>query len=461
MPMSSRLFGTILLASLYSASVAYVQQPSASSSVQPSAALPQIPSPSGPFGIGRIGLHWIDASRPDDYDPKRQRELMVYFWYPTAKSAGAKGQYLPGAAQMDALPEIHTFMSHEFGNLWAPIVSGEISSHAIDHAPIASTGTPFPVVTFSHGLGSTGFQYTVLIEHLVSHGYVVASIEHTYSAKAIWFPDGRVITQHNDSPPAGLSQTERLTWMMKQTSVGINEGAADVRFVIDRMTQLNYAKQQFALAGGIDLKRLAAMGHSAGAEFAARACQQDSRIQACVDLDGGMVPVAALPLYDDNRKIRQPLLFLEAYHPDNRMGGAPNPIAEYKKIKEEQLQGLRLGSYDVVLHSPEIAHPSFSDVPLLFHGQDGFSRNPNSAAQPRSHHAVHPCVPRQDTSRRKAAAVRWPYRSFSGGYRHAVWPLIPAAVGIIPNHSFGVMSEWPAIRSYRLLDVVNPKNCRL
>ena len=277
---------------------------------------------------------------------------------------------------MDAMPEIHTLMSRDFGSAWAGIVSGEISSHAIDRAPIARNDSPFPVVTFSHGLGSTGFQYTVLIEDLVSHGYVVASIEHTYTANAVWFPDGRVVTLHNDSAPAGLSQSDRLTWMMKRVSTGINEGAADIRFVIDRLTQLNQDKRQFALAGAIDLKRLAAMGHSAGAEAAARACQQDPRIRACVDLDGAMVPVAPLPLYDDDRTMRQPLLFLEAYHPDNRVGGTPDQMADYKKIEQQQFRELRPGSYQVVLHSPEIAHPSFSDVPLLFHGQDGFPETP-------------------------------------------------------------------------------------
>lgn len=378
MPMSSRLLVIVgaLLAYMHSAPVAYLQQPSAASGVQTSSAMPEIPSPSGPFGVGRIGCHWTDASRPDDYEPKRHRELMIYFWYPTSRTAGAKGQYLPGAAQMDVLPEIRKLMSHAFGNLWTPIVSGEISSHAVDHAPIASSRTPYPVVIFSHGLGSSGFEYTVLIEQLVSHGYVVASIEHTYTAKAIWFPDGRILTQKDDSPPAGLSQSERLKWMMRLISVGINKGAADVRFVIDRMTQLNHDNQQFALAGTIDLKRLAAMGHSAGAEFAARACQQDSRIQACVDLDGGMVPVAALPIYDDNPTMRQPLLFLEAYHPENGTGTTPDPISEYQKVKEQQFQRLRPGSYDVTLHSPDIAHPSFSDMPLLFHGQDGFSETP-------------------------------------------------------------------------------------
>jgi len=375
MPMSSRFLGSVVLACLYSAPAVYIHQPSGSSSIETSADTPEIPSPAGPFGIGRIGCHWTDASRADEYEPKRHRELMVYFWYPTSKSAAAKGQYLPGAAQMDALPEIHKLMSQEYGNLWIPIVSGEISSHAVDHAPIASSRTPFPVVTFSPGLGGAGFSYTVLIESLVSHGYVVASIDHPYTA-TIRFPDGRVVTQHDASPPAGLSQSERLNWMMKQISVGISEGATDVRFVIDRMTQLNDDKAQFALAGRIDLKRLAAMGHSAGAEFAARACQQDSRIQACVDLDGGMVPVAALPIYDDDRTMRQPLLYLEAYHPDNKMGGTPDQIAEYHKVKERQLQQLRPGSYAVVLHSPEIDHSSFGDMPLLFHGQDGFPETP-------------------------------------------------------------------------------------
>ncbi len=83
-----------MLACVFSASVLCVQQPSASSSVKTSAAVPKIPYPSGPLGIGRIGFHWIDASRPDNYDPKRKRELMVYFWYPTAKSNHAQGSTL-------------------------------------------------------------------------------------------------------------------------------------------------------------------------------------------------------------------------------------------------------------------------------------------------------------------------------------------------------------------------------
>lgn len=366
----------ILLALVCSASFVCVQQPDSSSGVRKTAEVPQIPPPSGPFGIGRMGFDWTDPSRSDDYDSNRQRELMVYFWYPTTKSPEAKGPYLPGAAQMDAKPNFQKLMRGEFGDAWKAIVSGEVSSHAVEHAPIANSRRPFPIVIFSHGIGGTGFEYTVLIEDLVSHGYVVASIEHTYTAGSVWFPDGRIIAQRSDSPPAGLSQPELMQWMMKSVSKGISEGAADVRFVIGRLAQINDDKQQLGLAGAIDLTRIAAMGHSGGAEFAARACQQDSRIKACVDLDGAMVPVAALPLYNDDRTMRQPLLFLEAYHPANQMGGPPDQMANYEKIKQQQLEELRPGSYDVVLHAPGIAHPSFSDVPLLFHGQDGYPEPP-------------------------------------------------------------------------------------
>ena len=65
---------------------------------QPADALPKLPVPSGPFGIGRVGYDWADPSRPDQYssDPKAHRKLMVYFWYPTSeKSADVKGPYLP------------------------------------------------------------------------------------------------------------------------------------------------------------------------------------------------------------------------------------------------------------------------------------------------------------------------------------------------------------------------------
>jgi hypothetical protein len=63
-----------------------------------------LPVPAGPFGVGRIGYEWIDASRADIHsDPLKHRDLMVYLWYPSLKGkAGEMGEYLPGAKLMDA-----------------------------------------------------------------------------------------------------------------------------------------------------------------------------------------------------------------------------------------------------------------------------------------------------------------------------------------------------------------------
>src|SRR5579872_1654938 len=50
----------------------------------------------------------------------------------------------------------------------------------------------YPLILFSHGLGGTynGMTYTNLCKNIASHGYVVASVSHTYACKPIQFPDG-------------------------------------------------------------------------------------------------------------------------------------------------------------------------------------------------------------------------------------------------------------------------------
>jgi pimeloyl-ACP methyl ester carboxylesterase len=335
--------------------------PSITNSPAAPTSIPKLPIPSGHYGIGRVGFDWTDQNRKDLLDPQHPRELMVYLWYPTDRPAAhSKGVYLPGAKAMDAKPEVQRRMRDDFGDKWPLIVSGDIYSHAVEKAPVTKTPAKLPLVVFSHGLGGTSFGYTWLIENLVSHGYVVAAIEHTGTAVTVWFPDGRLVP-FRQGP-------------MDKISAGIAEGAEDVRFVLDRITELDKTgADQFPLKGRIDLSQFAAMGHSAGAEFAARACQLDDRLKSCVDLDGAMVPFAALPIYPDHTTMQQPLLFLEAYHAPTQMGGSPDQLKEFFRIKENQLSTCcPAGTYDVIIKAPGIAHPSFSDMPVLLAGEDGY-----------------------------------------------------------------------------------------
>jgi dienelactone hydrolase len=212
-----------------------------------------------------------------------------------------------------------------------------------------------------------------LIEDLVSRGYVVAAIEHTQVSIAVRFPDGRIVPFRDEKMPAGLSRAESLQLMMESASATIAEGAADIRFVKERLAELNASgSQEFLLAGRLDVNRVAAMGHSAGGAFAARACQLDSGLKACVDLDGGMVPVTALPVFPDGATMKQPLLLLEAHHKESQMVGTKEEIQKYFRKKEQQLQSCAPGSYNVILKSQRIAHPSFSDIPLFFAGTQGY-----------------------------------------------------------------------------------------
>jgi predicted esterase len=334
----------------------------------------KLPDPSGPLGIGRVAYEWIDTSRPDGYasDPHAHRALMVFLWYPTARgAAGKREEYLPGARRMNADPDVRQRMKEEFGALWPLIISGEIRSHAIENAPASKTPRQFPVVLLSHGLGGTGLEYASLIEELVSHGYVVAAIEHTYTTAAVVFPDGKVVPAHHDTEPAGLTPAQRWQRMMELAGLQIRQGADDVLFVMNKLTELNKSSNPgFLLGGRLDLSRIAAVGHSAGGGYATGACQLDARFHACVSLDGEMPPVMAFPEFPDSKGFQQPVLLLEVDHTGERMPFSSAQYADFRKKVEAQLNLCPKGSYDVLLKAPGLFHGSFSDYPLFAAGGD-------------------------------------------------------------------------------------------
>ena len=66
-----------------------------------------------------------------------------------------------------------------------------VTTNSCLNSPVASGA--HPVVVFTPGYTATFTDYTFIFEDLASRGYVVASVDHTYEATALEFPDGRLV----------------------------------------------------------------------------------------------------------------------------------------------------------------------------------------------------------------------------------------------------------------------------
>src|SRR5258705_9727957 len=62
-----------------------------------------LPTPTGPFAVGRVIYDWTDGATLDTLAPApgTKRELLVWIWYPSApgNSASMVADYVPGQMQ--------------------------------------------------------------------------------------------------------------------------------------------------------------------------------------------------------------------------------------------------------------------------------------------------------------------------------------------------------------------------
>jgi len=348
--------------------------------------VPTLPRPSGSFAVGRIGFDWTDRSRREvlSKDADAKRELMVYVWYPTETGGkiGKPAPYLPGAAAINKLSD-HA-LSGADGKLWPAILSGKLASHAMEGATPARTPARFPVLMFSHGLGSPVFHYTAFIEELVSHGYVVASIQHTYEVNVVAFPDGRTVALSPTSwsiygpQPPEVSEEEASKKATAWEKERDNVWAADISFALDQLTMLDRDRGS-VFFGKLDLAHVGAVGHSIGGRAVGRACQLDRRIKACVNEDGAPDEGAVLN-YPGADPPNQPFLLEEIFvapPTDKELADAHESrqhfnqsVVQHDSAIDKQLRQCRDGGYRVTIKAPDSDHNSFTDVPLMESADD-------------------------------------------------------------------------------------------
>jgi predicted dienelactone hydrolase len=215
-------------------------------------------------------------------------------------------------------------------------------THGTVGAPVDRDRGGRPVVLYSPGFGGTRDSGTILVEQLVSRGYIVVTIDHTHDATAVEFPDGRVETRAIPETPEAIGQAVAVR-------------VADTRFVLDTLTELNAGTNPDAeqrrlpsgLPGALRLSRVAMFGHSLGGATAGAAMLEDQRITAGVNLDGTLFgPVV-------NAGLDRPFLLVAS------QGQGRDNDESWAKFWAN-LRGWRL-----TLQLTDSGHNSFSDLQAL------------------------------------------------------------------------------------------------
>ncbi|WP_461020611.1 alpha/beta hydrolase [Streptomyces daliensis] len=248
-----------------------------------------LPRPTGPHPVGTVEWWLTDHGRADPWseDTKRPRELMVSVWYPAHPGDGegdgaARAPYMRAGAAAVFDAGAAKILKTEPGTVdWAGI-----GTHARTGAPPAATAGRMPVVLYSPGMYNERVLDTVAVTELASRGYAVVTVDHTYEAHAVEFPDGRVA-----EPSPALTG---ITSPVERSRAALDVRLADIRFVLDRLHALAGGAAPDAagkalprgLARSLDLSRTGMFGHSLGGMTTAEVMRLDGRVHAGANLDG-------------------------------------------------------------------------------------------------------------------------------------------------------------------------------
>jgi predicted dienelactone hydrolase len=304
--------------------------------------IPTLPQPTGKYRIGTVTYEWMDTARTEKFtdDPNDHRELMVQIWYPTNSNSTLRAPYVSDSRTLVPLSKLLKLPSFTLDHL------KYAHTNAIPSAPAADDKHDFPILIFSHGRGGYRQHNTWQIEELVSQGYIVVAIDHTYAASGVAFSDGRIV-------PIDARMLDRPF-----INSIIPYLAQDASFVLDQLTMVNRLDPKNILTGKLDLQNIGMFGLSLGGETTAEACHADQRIKACLIMDVWMFGDVL------NDGLQQPTMFITRDAATmQKEGWKQADIDETLKTMRAVYEMRATDGYFVQIKG--MFHQDFSDAPLL------------------------------------------------------------------------------------------------
>lgn len=306
----------------------------------------RFPRPTGAYAIGTLTYHWVDAGRQEAFttDPNARRELMVQVWYPAKGDLSSpRAPYVEDARVLTPLARLLHLPPFIFGHV------NQITTNAVPSAPVADGAEKYPVLLFSHGNGGFREHNTWEVEELVSHGYIVAAVDHTYAASGVLFPDGRLV-------PMDRHMTNRTDRTFEDSM--LPHLAQDALFTLNQLTVVNQSDPNSILTGKLDLQHAGIFGVSMGGEISALACRQEPRLQACLIMDVWMpADVVADPMKQPTMWITRDAKTMRLEH--WREADIDETLTTMRETYEHQ------PGAGYFVQVPGMFHLDFSDAPLL------------------------------------------------------------------------------------------------
>ena len=304
-----------------------------------------LPNPGGSYSVGTETFHWVDSSRMEwftDENLNDVREIIVQVWYPAFKNAeinpepyldfiDLRAKTLAGAG---AIPEF--FPGH----------LNHIYTNSFKNIPIINSDQLMPVVIFSHGITGTRHLHQALYEFLVSRGFIVLALDHSFDANLTIFPDGHLADYRSDI--TGHPDSANVRTMQMNTRV------ADISFILDQLDKIQSGEIESQIHTKIDLERIAVGGHSYGGSTATVVSQRDNRIKACFVLDSWISPIPQETIDDG---VHIPFLFMGRPTWD----GSDYP-GNYPKLDSLMAHSSN-PKYRLILKGTK--HLDYSDIPLF------------------------------------------------------------------------------------------------
>jgi hypothetical protein len=304
--------------------------------------LKDLPKPDGNYIIGTDIFILEDKNRLETFtnDIKDYRKIIVQAWYPAIEPSDSIYPYL------------------DYKKIKVPYIAKrmEVSEKLIKHINSVKANSyykakaknnEFPIIIFSHGLGGNRIQNTANIESLASNGYIVFSIEHAYDANITVFND-TTFAEFASYLDDNVSVEEFYNTRIPQIRIRSN----DISFLIDHITLLKNQKQYLGRIS--DINSIGVFGHSFGGGTAAVSSFTDTRIDACLALDGWFEPI---PPYIIKEGINIPFLYI----------GQPQKNWETAPYNDIQLSAFHNNNKNdsFIIEIDNTKHMDYSDIPYL------------------------------------------------------------------------------------------------